>query len=75
VNNVFVKYTGQKPTLKVPFPCPLTSLSMKEAEIEFQRGKPTQISAEYAAQLLKAAPDTFKKVEDDDAPRVTPKAR
>jgi hypothetical protein len=73
VSNVKVKYTGQKAALKVQFPCPLTSLSMKEAEIEFRRGKPTEITAEYAAQLLKAAPNIFEKV--DDAPRITPQAR
>ena len=67
MNNVFVKYTGQKPSLKVQFPVPLTSLSEREGEpIEFRRGKPVQLSAEYAAQLLKASPNVFEKVEQID---------
>lgn len=64
MNNVKVKYTGQKPCLKVQFPVPLTSLSEREGEpVEFRRGKPVDLTPEYAAQLLKSAPDVFMKVD------------
>jgi hypothetical protein len=73
VNDVFVKYVGQKPIYTVQFPVPTVAKSEFDGDpVEFRKNKPVKLSYQRAMQLLKHAPAMFEKVEDE--PRTSHKA-
>jgi hypothetical protein len=64
VDDVYVKYTGQKKQLTVQFPVPFVAKSEAEGDpVEFKKGKPVKLPYRQAEQLLKVAGNIFEKVD------------